>query len=93
MSLLKVDTVQGRSGTNISVASGNSILDSAGKTLSNGMLEFDQWAMTARTSAWERVENATVGSSRRGYLMLEGVRIVSYGTLLCEAGDRRDVGV
>ena len=49
--------------------------------------------MTARTSAWERVENATVGSWRRGYLMLEGVRILSYGTLLCEAGDRRDVGV
>ena len=47
MSLLKVDTVQGRSGTDISVASGHTLKNASGKALSNGLLEFDQWAMTA----------------------------------------------
>ena len=47
MSLLKVDTVQGRSGTDISVASGHTLKNASGKALSNGLLEFDQWALTA----------------------------------------------
>ena len=46
MSLLKVDTVQGRSGTDISVASGHTLKDASGNALSNGLLEFDQWAIT-----------------------------------------------
>ena len=47
MSLLKVDTVQGRSGTDISVASGHTLKNASGKALSNGLLEFDQWLMSA----------------------------------------------
>lgn len=47
MSLLKVDTVQGRSGTDISVASGHTLKNASGKAFSNGLLEFDQWLMSA----------------------------------------------
>ena len=47
MSQLNVNTIGARTGTDISVASGNSLLNASGKALSNGLLEFDQWAMTA----------------------------------------------
>ena len=47
MSQLNVNTIGARTGTDISVASGNSLLNASGKALSNGLLEFDQWAITA----------------------------------------------
>ena len=47
MSQLNVNTIGARTGTDISVASGNSLLNASGKALSNGLLEFDQWNMTA----------------------------------------------
>ena len=68
MSLLKVDTIQGRSGTTISVASGHTL-----SGITQGITEYDLWRATANTSgnntnitSWARPNGTLQGA----YLML-----------------------
>ena len=52
MSLLKVDTIQGRRGTDISVASGHTLKDASGNAFvtNGGITEIDRWALTSNIS-------------------------------------------
>ena len=65
MSLLKVDTVQGRSGTDISVASGHTLKDASGNAI-EAQQDFDLWRYTSNVTSdqvfktdWERPDGGT----------------------------------
>jgi len=83
MSLLKVDTIQGRSGTDISVGSGHTLKDASGNAFITGIVEADQWHITSNVSSsgtltanWARPSGTLL--SYKGTGMTESSGIFSF---------------